>query len=570
MHVDESELESFILDSGLVSAQELGRVKERAGERGEALSQALVQTGTLVPDDLRRAQSYILSIPFVSLKDKKVDFEILSLIPEPLSRTHNVIAFSREGRDVEVALLDVGSIEEVDFLKKDLDIRILPRLTDSDSMKWALLLYQQGLHHRYGESLKKHIAILKDSSGGFASETPAELIVETLINHALSQSATDIHLEPTENGLLARYRINGRMHDALTLPSFSSGRIFSRIKLLAGLDIKDELLPQDGRFTIEREGDGALHVRVATIPEHIGEKVVMRLFRDSAQGFSLESLGLRGHALEDVHQALKAGEGLILAAGPSSSGRTTTLYTFLDILNTPRVSISTVEDSVEYKLNRVNQTQVRPELGLTAEHGLRAVIRQTPDVLMLGELKGRDEAKLLLSVSSAGCLALSSVSANSAAGALVRLVEQGVDPLSLASSLNVVTAQHLVRRLSGPKVERYLNKEELGTLSGIVSLERMLKILKSEGLVAEEVNWDSVPFWRVSDEAPQEEPTYIAVYEAMRITPAIRTLMMNGATAIELENQARENGMITLIEDGIIKAVAGVTTLEAVLGILSE
>jgi type IV pilus assembly protein PilB len=589
MHIDEGQLENFIVDSGLISKKEMGEVRQAALAKGTPIGEALVSRGTLSKDDLRRAQAYILGIPFVDLKNQKMDFGLLSLIPEPIARNHNIVAFKKTNAALEVAMLDTDDLTAIDFVKKKVGLKILPRLTDDESMKWALLSYQKTLKAEFGDIIQKEAGDLKDTSilktvsekdgpevaeaelKKLAEDIPVVRIVDTLLKHAIIQDASDIHIEPEENQVLVRYRIDGILRDAMVLPKNTASGITARIKVLSSLKLDEKRLPQDGRFKIDAE-DEKVSFRVSTLPTYYGEKTVMRLLRENASGFTLEGLGFHGRGLEELHKAVKQTTGMILATGPTGSGKTTTLYTMLDIVNTPDVNISTIEDPVEYQMNRINQTQVRPEIGFSFANGLRTLVRQDPDIIMVGEIRDNETAALAINASLTGHLVLSTLHTNSAAGAIPRLLDMKVEPFLLVSTLNVVIAQRLVRRLAASKTKYFLNKEELKALGNTISLERMLALLRSENIIGAKDEWDKVPFYKPNPGKETEDgfESRIGIHEVLKVTSTIKELIMKGETAGAIEEQAKQEGMMTMIEDGIFKAAQGTTTIEEVLRVVSE
>lgn len=584
MHIDESELENFMTDSGLVSDKEIKLARSEADEKGTSIGKILVNKGSLSEDDLRRMQAYILGIPFVDLKNQKLDFTVLSLIPEPIARNHNIIAFKKTNDSLEVAMLNTEDLTAIDFIKKKVGLKILPRLTDDESMKWALLSYQKTLKAEFGDIIQKEAVSLKmvsDKIGGgdeadgelkkLAQDIPVVRIVDTLLKHAIIQNASDIHIEPEENQVLVRYRIDGILRDAMVLPKNTASGITARIKVLSSLKLDEKRVPQDGRFKIDAEGE-KVSFRVSTLPVYYGEKTVMRLLRESVSGFTLESLGFHGHGLEDLHKSLKVTTGMILATGPTGSGKTTTLYTMLDIVNTPSVNISTIEDPVEYQMTRINQTQVRPEIGLTFANGLRTLVRQDPDIIMVGEIRDNETAALAINASLTGHLVLSTLHTNSAAGAIPRLLDMKVEPFLLVSTLNIVIGQRLVRKLATSKTKYFLNEEELASLSNVISLDRILELLRNEKIIGKKDGLDKVPFWKPTPGKDSEDgySSRIGIHEVLKVTPTVKDLIMKGATSGEIEAQAKSEGMMTMIEDGIFKAAQGVTTIEEVLRVISE
>jgi len=580
MLINDTQLEKFIIDSGLVPHSELDAARKEAEESHAHLGDVLVKRGKISEDDLRRTEAYVLGIPFVNLKNQKVDFSVLTLIPEPIARTHNIVAFKKTDNSLEVAMLDTDDLTAIDFIKKKTGLKILPRLTDDLSIKSALLLYQKSLRAEFGEIIQKEsvaLTALPDSGADaaelkkIAEDLPVVRIVDTLLKHAVIQNASDIHIEPQEGEVSVRYRIDGILRDAMTLPRAAAAGIAARIKVLASLKLDEKRLPQDGRFKVLMEGE-KVSLRVSVLPVYFGEKVVMRLLHEGASGFTLEGLGFHGDALEKVHKALRQTTGMLLTTGPTGSGKTTTLYTMIDILNTPEVNISTVEDPIEYQIGRVNQTQVKPEIGLTFAHGLRTLVRQDPDIIMVGEIRDNETASLAINAALTGHLVLSTLHTNSAAGAVPRLLDMKVEPFLLVSTINLVIAQRLVRKLSENKEKYFLTKAGIAALGKSIDLDKTLAALIENHIIANGTHWEKVPFYkqRQSPDSPDGYEGRIGIYEVMTVSPAIRDLVMRGATTSDLEKQARAEGMLTMLEDGIFKCVQGVTTIEEVMRVVSE
>lgn len=583
MHVDSTQLQKFLVGNGILSKKETEEVLEESEKKKVFFDDLLVSGGHISEDDLRRAKSYVLGIPFISLKNKKVPKEVLSFIPEPVARNHNIVAYSKTEKGLEVAMLDPEDLESIDFIKKSTGLRVLPRLTDTDSIKSALLQYQKSLKAEFGDLLQKDIGKLKkieieegeevseDELKKIAEDIPVVRIVETLLSHAILQKASDIHIEPFETEVVVRYRIDGILHDAMVLPKPAASGITARIKVLASLRLDEKRLPQDGRFKIDASGN-KVSFRVSILPTYFGEKIVMRLLPDAVKGFSLEQSGFHGENLERIHGATKQKTGLILVTGPTGSGKSTTLYTILDILNTPDVNISTVEDPIEYQMPRINQTQVKPEIGLTFAKGLRSLVRQDPDIIMVGEIRDTDTIGLAINASLTGHLVLSTLHTNSAASTIPRMLDMGAEPFLLVSTINVIVAQRLVRRLCSEKEEYKLSKKELEKLSKQVDLDKVLTALKEEKIIGEKDNWDTINFFKTkaNPECKDGFRGRVGIHEVLKMSPSIKDLIIAGATADKIDAQAREEGMVTMMEDGIFKAVQGVTTLEEVLRVISE
>ncbi len=584
MFIEEKQLREFIKDSGLVSRIDFEMAEKEADEKKQSVGGILVQKGKVSEDDLRKMQAYLLGIPFVDLKQQKIEFETISFIPEPIARNHSIVSFKKNADSLEVAMLDTDDLEAIDFIKKKTHFKILPRLTDTASIKSALLQYQKSLKAEFGDLIKEETDVLKQIPEGRgenlisatdlkkrAEEVPIVRIVDTLLKHAVLQNASDIHIEAQEKELVVRYRIDGILHDAMILPKHVASSIVARIKVLASLKLDEKRLPQDGRFKIELGGE-KVSLRVSILPTYFGEKIVMRLLREGASGFTLEVLGFHGEALERVHEALKLSTGMLLTTGPTGSGKTTTLYTMIDLLNTPDVNISTVEDPIEYQMSRVNQTQVKPEIGFTFSSGLRSLVRQDPDIIMVGEIRDNETASLAINAALTGHLVLSTLHTNSAAGAIPRLIDMKVEPFLIVSTVNVIIAQRLVRKLCETKEKYFLSKADLAMLGKSVDLVRVLKALKDEKVVQETAVWERIAVYqpRPAEDAPDGFLSRIGIHEVLKVTPTIRELIIKGGTPSDIETQAKKEGMLTMIEDGIFKCVQGHTTIEEVLRVVSE
>ena len=583
MRIQDAQLKRFVLDSGLVTRKDIDAAEKLATEEERTLSESLVSSGAMSEDDLRRVESYVLGVPFVSLKNVKIPFDVLSLIPEPIARNHNIIAYKKADDVLEVAMLDTADLPAIDFVKKKVGLKILPRLTDTESMKGALLLYQKTLKDEFGDLIAKESSALKvitDESGENVSEEdlkkmaedlPVVRIVDTLLRHAIIQGASDIHIEPMENELLVRYRIDGILHDAMTLPRHASPTIAARIKVLSNLKLDEKRLPQDGRFKMDMEGQ-KVSFRVSVLPIFYGEKIVMRLLRENRGGFTLEGLGFHGQALERMHESMKQTTGIILVTGPTGSGKTTTLYTVLDLLNTPEVNISTIEDPIEYQMARVNQTQVKPEIGFSFANGLRSLMRQDPDIIMVGEIRDTETASLAINAALTGHMVLATVHTNSASATVARLMDMGVERFLLVSTLRVAVGQRLVRRIGESKESYTLTADERADLEKHINLDRVLVSLKEEGIVKPSATWNSIPFYRPKNVTETDDgyKGRIGIHEVLHVSATLKELVMSQATSDQIEAQAKKEGMLTMVEDGIYKAALGLTTIEEVLRVISE
>ncbi|KND51277.1 MAG: type IV pilus assembly protein PilB [Parcubacteria bacterium C7867-001] len=585
MQVHEGELKEFILDSGLVARKDVDEAEVEAKKRKQSIGDILVGKGNLTTDALRRIKGYVLGMPFVNLKDKKIGNDILSLIPEPIARTHSIIAYRKDEakKELEVAMLDTEDLPAIDSVRKTTGLKILPRLTDEESIKTALLQYQKSLKEEFGDLISTEagrIKLVKEADGEehsekdlkqMAEDLPIVRIVDTLLRHAIIQKASDIHIEPQETEVLVRYRIDGILHDAMTLPKQAAPGLTARIKVLSNLKLDEKRLPQDGRFKMETETD-KVSFRVSLLPIYYGEKIVMRLLRETGEGFTLEGLGFHGDALETIHKATKATTGIILVSGPTGSGKTTTLYTILDILNTPDVNISTIEDPIEYQMKRVNQTQVNPAIGFSFANGLRALLRQDPNIIMVGEIRDGETASLAINAALTGHIVLSTIHTNSAVGAIPRLIDMGVEPFLLISTLRIVVGQRLVRQLTDEKEQYALTEAARAKIATEDHFDAALKALTDEKLTKSTTKIDNLPFYRPKSgaEGAAAYAGRMGIHEVLSVSPAIRELIIKGATGDQLEAQARKEGMLTMFEDGLYLASRGVTSVEEVLRAVSE
>ena len=582
MRVEPEQLKAFLLDAGLVTKEQFDNAQKKAKNSNQKVGDVLISEGLISQEELIKLEAYILGIPFVNLETEKVLPEILKIIPEPIARSHNIVAFRKRGENLEVAMLDPEDLRTVEFIKKKANLKILPRLTTPESIKNILRQYQKTLEAEFGEIIKKDAGVIKpikeeeiieekEELKKVAEELPVIRIIDTLLKHAILQRASDIHVEPMEKEVLVRYRIDGILRDAMTLPKQVSSGIVARIKVLSNLKLDEHRLPQDGRFKVETE-DFRYSIRVSILPVFDGEKIVMRLLSETAKVYTLEGLGLRGETLEIIQDNLRKPVGMILVTGPTGSGKTTTLYAMMEILNNPGVNISTIEDPIEYRMPRINQTQVNPKIGLTFASGLRSLVRQDPDILMVGEIRDSETAGLAINAALTGHLVLSTLHTNSAAGSLPRLIDMGAEPFLISSTLNCILAQRLVRKLWEEKEKYILKEEELKNLEKYCDLNRILKILKEEKIVKPKATFQNIEFYRSkpTKECPEGYRGRIGIYEVLPVTESIKEMIIKKANADQIQAQAQREGMRTMIEDGFIKAAQGITSIEEVLRVIIE
>ena len=582
MRVESQQLKAFLLDAELVTKKELDQAVKKAKKTGQKIGNVLVSEGQIKSEDLIKLEAYILGIPFVNLEKETIDSKILKIIPEPIAKSHNIIAFRKKGNNLEVAMLDPEDLRTIEFIKKTTPLRILPRLTTPESIKNLLKQYQKSLEAEFGDIIKKEVEGIKSIKEGekkklkeelkkVAQELPVIRIVDTLLKHAILQRSSDIHIEPSEKDVIVRYRIDGILRDAMTLPKAAASGIVARIKVLSNLKLDEHRLPQDGRFKVETEAY-KYSIRVSILPVFDGEKIVMRLLAETSKAQSLEGLGLRGDALEKVEDGLRRPTGMILVTGPTGSGKTTTLYAMMEILNTPGINISTVEDPIEYRMPRINQTQVNPKIGLTFASGLRALVRQDPDIIMVGEIRDEETAGLAINAALTGHLVLSTLHTAEAAGAIPRLIDMNAEPFLLSSTINIILAQRLVRRLYENKEAYKLKDSDLKNINKYCDIKKILQILKEEKIVKPKDTLKSINFYRpkASKKCPEGYKGRLGIFEVLPVNETIKEMIVSKETSDKITMQAKKEGMITMVEDGFIKAAQGLTSIEEVLRVIVE
>ncbi|MCK5466010.1 Flp pilus assembly complex ATPase component TadA [Candidatus Parcubacteria bacterium] len=599
MQVEDQQLKLFLLDFGLIAKKDINDSLKEAQENDKRLEEIILKKKLISQEELNKLKAYILGIPFIDLKDSEINPDVLKIIPEPIAKQYSAVAFDKQGNQLKVAMLDPNDLQFLDFIGKKTGLKIIPCFTDKNSIKKALQFFQKSLKAEFGDIVKEVggveeegeideklvIKSGKDSEEKegvdlkkAAEDLPVVKIVDTFLKHAILRSASDIHIEPEEKDVVIRYRIDGVLHDAMTLPRIVLSGIVARIKILSNLKIDEHRLPQDGRFKVETS-DYKIAFRVSIIPVFDGEKIVMRLLNESSGTLTLKQIGFRGRDLKIIQNEIKKPNGMILVVGPTGSGKTTTLYTILGMLNTSGVNISTLEDPVEYRMPRVNQSQINTKINFTFASGLRSLLRQDPDIIMVGEIRDGETAELAVHAALTGHLVLSTLHTNSAAGTLPRITDMGIEPFLIASTANVIVSQRLVRKICPEcKKEHTLDKDTYNSISQNLDVNLIADIFRKEKIVKKEYKnneemWLDLKFFKGKGCDKCRKEGYkgrVGIFEVLEISDKIAKLINSGATSAEIEAGGVEEGMTTMIEDGLVKAAQGVTTIEEVMRVTKK
>lgn len=552
-------LREIILKSGFVSAPDFDAAVKTSQELGKDLTDVLIYRGLISEEVLGQLIAEHFQVTYVDLRHKTASMDILRLIPEEAATTFRFFPFAKEGNVLHIAMEDPTDIEAREFVKRKTGLQLKLYYATSPEISRAIGQYKRNIK----EVFKQIIAENVEKSTGkttnaveLAEELPVIKILDTVLEYAVAESASDIHFETMEKDYLLRFRIDGVLHDILTLPKSIHPGIVARIKILAQLKIDEHRIPQDGRFKFKLK-DMFIALRVSILPTFFGENIVMRILPESSRPLSLEELGLTGHNLDLVKASIKKPHGMILVTGPTGSGKTTTLYSVLTILNTTEVKICTVEDPVEYSIKRVNQSQINPAAGLTFASGLRSLLRHDPDIIMVGEIRDRETAEMAIHSALTGHLVLSTLHTNDAAGTMPRFLDMGAEGFLVASTVNLIVAQRLVRKICTACIETYTPSEEM---------QNFLKKYVDD-------NESKQKFYRGKGCAECGNKGYkgrIGIYEVLEVTEEIRKLVIKRVSADEIHQAALKNNMIPLIRDGINKASGGITTVEEVLRVVRE
>ncbi len=557
----EKRVEEILLERSLVTEEQLKKIREDSRKKGISVGKLLVRSDVISEDDYTQAMSEVLGVPFIDLSNYLVDSSILKFIPESVARKHKAIPTFKIGNTLTVAMADPKDIMAIDDLARRSKCEIESVLASHGAILSSIDQYygvtgsvDDVIKNINKETKKKGPQIETDSTklAKMAEEAPVIKLVNLVIMQAVKDRASDIHIEPEENALKVRFRVDGMLHEMFSPPKHLESALISRIKILSNIDISEKRKPQDGRFNIKVENRN-VDLRVSTFPTIYGENVVIRILDKGTVLVDLDKLGFSKDAKKQFEVLIKRPHGIILVTGPTGSGKTTTLYSALSTIDSEEKNIITVEDPVEYHLGRIRQSQINPKAGLTFASGLRSILRQDPDVIMVGEIRDRETAEIAVQAAMTGHLVFSTLHTNDASGALTRLVDMGVEPFLISSSVIGILAQRLVRVICEKCKHPYEPPEE--TLKGLGITEQTKQLFKGKGCK------------HCKDTGYRGR---IGIFELLTINEEIKKLIVSKASSDEIKKRVVESGMNTLRDDGLDKAVRGITTADEVIKATQE
>ena len=588
MRISDSILETLLGRAKLATPERITSLKEEAARSKRSLQETTIDQRITDERTLVKSFAEYASIPFIELDPLNIPQDVLLLIPERIARQYNAILFKVDAEGIRhLAMEDPDDVQAVNFLQKEIGLNSRIYIATRENILSALEGYRGDVNKELNEVIDvqreetSEVQLVDEKD--IAEDSPIAQTVNLLLEYAIRSHASDVHIEPREEFVQIRYRIDGILKEVNRLPRNVLGALISRIKILANLKIDERRVPQDGRFKI-KIGGRQYALRVSSLPISDGEKVVMRILDESNEAVTLESLGYWGKALKDLRHEMIEPNGIVLVTGPTGSGKSTSLFSVLSILNRPEVNISTIEDPVEYKIPGVNQTQTNQKAGMTFSTGLRALLRQDPNIIMIGEVRDGETANLAIQAALTGHMVFSTLHTNNAATTLPRLLDMEIEPFLIASTIRAVVGQRLVRRLHRASRESFApTPEEQAQIIGLFGLKpgqdfRIIHEFEKQA-AAQGLGGDTplstsetgiVSLWRANkdfneDDAQEGYKGRMGIYEVLTNSPEIKKLIMARASSDQIQAQAIGEGMMTMQIDGLIKALRGETTIEEVL-----
>ncbi|MBN2197709.1 type II/IV secretion system protein [Candidatus Wolfebacteria bacterium] len=568
LNIPSEKLKEILIKDALITSDNFDSLFLEAKRMGQNIADILISRGLITSDYFYNVVSKYFGVEKVDLLSRSIEESVLKLLSEDVARQKRVIIFDKESDgSLNVAMEDPSDLETIEFLKKRLKANIKPFLATPKDLNKGFSLYGRHLTEDFKKiieeniqaSLRKKVSTIEEA----AKDVPIVAIVDGFLSYAISLRASDIHIEILDDIVLIRFRIDGVLHEIIRIPKEIHQAIVARIKLLGGLKIDEHLKPQDGRFRY-KIGPDTIDVRVAIIPVFYGEKIEMRLLPSTQRPLSLEELGILGNLKEVVEENIKKTYGMVLVCGPTGSGKTTTLYSILNILNRPEVNIVTIEDPIEYDIKYVNQTQINSLAGINFASGLRAILRQDPNIIMVGEIRDEETAQIAVHSALTGHLLLSSLHTNDAATSVPRLTDMKIESFLISAVLNISISQRLVRKICLNCIESYSADENT-----IQFLEKQLKEINPYSKIkVPKILYRGKGCPACSNTGYQGR---IGIFEVLEVNEELRKFIVSPNFSLsELNSLAKKNGMVTIFEDGIKKIATGITTLEEVLRVIRE
>lgn len=573
---------ALLVNEGLVDANEVARIQKEVETTKRPLVETLMSQGLATDEMIAHATATVMGVPYVNLDNVEMDQAVLTLLPLEVAERSMVVPLGENNGQLVVAMLDVANIQAVDYLATLTGKPVRAMMTSNDGIQSVLKQYR-GDFTGVAQAVKvtnKEVAQAKASSNvkTITQDSPISKALTSILEFAVKSKASDVHIEPLENSLIIRCRIDGVLRKVMELPKAIEPALVSRIKILANLKIDEHRIPQDGQFAV-MVSDREVDLRIAISPVVWGEQVVIRLLDKSGTAMDIEKMGMTGRALRTVIRGISRPNGMILTSGPTGSGKSTTLYALIKRIKSEKINIVTLEDPVEYKMDGVNQIQVNLDAGLTFASGLRSILRQDPDVVMVGEIRDSETANLAVQASLTGHLVFSTLHTNSAAGILPRLLDMGIEPFLLASTLNTVIGQRLVRRVSQKRTSYQSSEMETKEIQGIVG-DLLPATTEDVPTVSEDLGYNGLPlrnqnsYTLVKGIDDQDSPGgytgRAGLYEAIEVDEDIQKLIVDHATSAEIMKVAKAKGTVTMRQDGMLKALFGITTMEEVNRVASD
>ena len=568
--IADDKLKEVLVSNGFITAKKFDENLENAKRLGLSITDMLVSRNVVPASYIERAIGEYLGIPAADLDKKTIDIETLRLLSEEVARQRRVVLFGREPNEaVSAAMEDPTDLSIIQFLERYLKVKIKPYLASANDLNKGFSLYGQATAENFKYIIEENIAASIQSrikGEEAATELPIVAILDNLLTYATSLRASDIHIEVFDEFILVRYRIDGILHEVLRIPKEVHSALIARIKLLAGMRIDEHTRPQDGRFRY-KSGVEAIDIRVSIIPTFYGEKAEMRLLPTSIRPLSFSELGMLDDTAKLLEKDIKKSYGMVLVCGPTGSGKTTTLYSVLNTLNRPEVNIVTVEDPVEYDIQYINQTQINPSAGVTFANSLRAILRQDPNVIMVGEIRDKETAGIAVQSSLTGHLVVSSVHTNDAPTAIPRLFDMEVEPFLVSAVLNAVIAQRLVRKIHMECIESY--KPDQKTVNAIRAQLKQLNLSNAE-------IENKIPYMLYRGAGCKADgftgyQGRLGIFEIIDVNEDVRrTIAEPNFSLTKLRNLLRQQGATTMFEDGLRKIELGITTIDEVFRVIQE